>query len=158
MASNTSSSFSTPWTSYFNDSEEIHQDGKVLIKLSDRKPVFIVPDIFREKVYINIREYTVKKPTKVADSSSSEEEEEEEEKEQAYLLPTKKGVCLNEHEFSAFVEKLQRVKSLVKRLNKKITKTSDTEDGDLSLKKQMKKKKKNKKEEENQDSDRPRAR
>ena len=37
--------------------------------------MYIVPDIYREKVYINICEY--KKPTKVADSSSEEEEEDE---------------------------------------------------------------------------------
>ena len=66
----------TPWTSYFDDSEEIQQDGKVLIKLSDRRPVYIVPDIYREKVYINICEYTLKKPRKVADSSSKEEKDE----------------------------------------------------------------------------------
>ena len=72
MASSSSSSSSTPWSSYFENSDEITQDGKVLIKLSDRKPLFIVPDVFREKVYINIREYYLNK---------REEEEEEEEEE-----------------------------------------------------------------------------
>ena len=71
-ASSSSSSASAPWSSYVKDLEEINQDGKILIKLSDRKPLFIVPDIFREKVYINIREYYIRK-------SESEEEEEEEE-------------------------------------------------------------------------------
>ena len=123
MAKSSSSSSSTPWTSYFDDSEEIHQEGKVLIKLSDRKPVFIVPDIFREKVYINIREYIVKKPTKVADSS--DEEEKEKNRTNPFLIATTKGVCFTEDEFSAFVEKLQRVKSLVKRLKKKLPKDSD---------------------------------
>ena len=97
-----------------------------MIKLSDRKPIFIVPDIFRDKVYINIREYFVKKSTKVADSSAEEEEEEEEEERRnPFLIASKKGVCLTEDEFSDFVEKLQRVKSLVKRLKKKLRKDSD---------------------------------
>ena len=121
-ASSSSSSASAPWSSYVKDLEEINQDGKILIKLSDRKPLFIVPDIFREKVYINIREYYIRK-------SESEEEEEEEEAEEAaevpYLLPTKKGVCFTEEEFNVFCDKIARVKSLVKRLRKKNQKASD---------------------------------
>ena len=121
-----SSSSSTPWTTHFDDPEEIHQDGKVMLKLSDRKPIFIVPDTFRDKVYINIREYFfLKKSTKVADSSAEEEEEEEEKRTNPFLIASKKGVCLTEDEFSDFVEKLQRVKSLVKRLKKKLRKDSD---------------------------------
>ena len=120
-----SSSSSTPWTTHFDDPEEIHQDGKVMLKLSDRKPIFIVPDTFRDKVYINIREYFVKKSTKVADSSAEEEEEEEEKRTNPFLIASKKGVCLTEDEFSDFLEKLQRVKSLVKRLKKKLPKDSD---------------------------------
>ena len=118
-SSSSSSSSSTPWSSRFQDSEEINQDGKVLIKLSDRKPVFIVPDIFREKVYINIREYYIKK------SESEEEEEEEEGDEVPYLLPTKRGVCFTEEEFDVFCDKISRVKSLVKRLRKKNQKASN---------------------------------
>ena len=119
-----SSSSSTPWTTHFDDPEEIHQDGKVMLKLSDRKPIFIVPDTFRDKVYINIREYFfLKKSTKVADSSA--EEEEEEKRTNPFLIASKKGVCLTEDEFSGFLEKLQRVKSLVKRLKKKLPKESD---------------------------------
>ena len=117
-----SSSSSTPWTTHFDDPEEIHQDGKVMLKLSDRKPIFIVPDTFRDKVYINIREYFfLKKSTKVADSSA----EEEEKRTNPFLFASKKGVSLTEDEFSDFLEKLQRVKSLVKRLKKKLPKDSD---------------------------------
>ena len=116
-----SSSSSRPWTTHFDDPEEIHQDGKVLIKLSDRKPIFIVPDIFRDKVYINIREYFVEKSS----AEEEEEEEEEEERRNPFLIASKKGVCLTEDEFSDFLEKLQRVKSLVKRLKKKLRKDSD---------------------------------
>ena len=62
MANSTSSSSrSVPWTSFFEDSEEIKQNGKKL-KISDRKPVFFVPNIYRDQMYTNIREYTLKKP------------------------------------------------------------------------------------------------
>ena len=54
-----------------------------------------------------------------------EEEEEEEERTNPFLIASKKGVCLTEDEFSDFLEKLQRVKSLVKRLKKKLRKDSD---------------------------------
>ena len=121
MASSSSSSSSTPWSSYFENSDEITQDGKVLIKLSDRKPLFIVPDVFREKVYINIREYYLNK----REEEEEEEEEDDEEENTPYLFPTKKGVCFTEEEFNVFLNKIARVKSLVKRLKKEKTKSAE---------------------------------
>ena len=120
MASSSSSS-STPWSSYFENSDEITQDGKVLIKLSDRKPLFIVPDVFREKVYINIREYYLNK----REEEEEEEEEDDEEENTPYLFPTKKGVCFTEEEFNVFLNKIARVKSVVKRLKKEKTKSAE---------------------------------
>ena len=120
MASSSSSSSSTPWSSYFENSDEITQDGKVLIKLSDRKPLFIVPDVFREKVYINIREYYLNKR-----EEEEEEDEDDEEENTPYLFPTKKGVCITEEEFEVFLNKIARVKSVVKRLKKEKTKSAE---------------------------------
>ena len=120
-SSSSSSSSSTPWSSYFENSDEITQDGKVLIKLSDRKPLFIVPDVFREKVYINIREYYLNK----RESEEEEEEEDDEEENTPYLFPTKKGVCFTEEEFNVFLNKIARVKSVVKRLKKEKTKSAE---------------------------------
>ena len=122
MASSSSSS-STPWSSYFENSDEITQDGKVLIKLSDRKPLFIVPDVFREKVYINIREYYLNK--REEEEEEEEEEEDDEEENTPYLFPTKKGVCFTEEEFNVFLNKIARVKSVVKRLKKEKTKSAE---------------------------------
>merc|ERR1712213_303118 len=123
MASSSSSSSSTPWSSYFENSDEITQDGKVLIKLSDRKPLFIVPDVFREKVYINIREYYLNKREEEEEEEGEEEEDEEENT--PYLFPTKKGVCFTEEEFNVFLNKIARVKSVVKRLKKEKTKSAE---------------------------------
>ena len=120
-SSSSSSSSSTPWSSYFENSDEITQDGKVLIKLSDRKPLFIVPDVFREKVYINIREYYLNK----REEEEEEEEEDDEEENTPYLFPTKKGVCFTEEEFNVFLNKIARVKSVVKRLKKEKTKSAE---------------------------------
>ena len=122
MASSSSSS-STPWSSYFENSDEIKQNGKVLIKLSDRKPLFIVPDVFREKVYINIREYYLNK--REEEEEEEEEEEDDEEENTPYLFPTKKGVCFTEEEFNVFLNKIARVKSVVKRLKKEKTKSAE---------------------------------
>ena len=124
MASSSSSS-STPWSSYFENSDEITQDGKVLIKLSDRKPLFIVPDVFREKVYINIREYYLNKRESEEEEEEEEEEEDDEEENTPYLFPTKKGVCFTEEEFEVFLNKIARVKSVVKRLKKEKTKSAE---------------------------------
>ena len=121
-SSSSSSSSSTPWSSYFENSDEITQDGKVLIKLSDRKPLFIVPDVFREKVYINIREYYLNKRE---EEEEGEEEEDDEEENTPYLFPTKKGVCFTEEEFNVFLNKIARVKSVVKRLKKEKTKSAE---------------------------------
>ena len=123
MASSSSSSSSTPWSSYFENSDEITQDGKVLIKLSDRKPLFIVPDVFREKVYINIREYYLNK--REEEEEGEEEEDDDEEENTPYLFPTKKGVCFTEEEFEVFLNKIARVKSVVKRLKKEKTKSAE---------------------------------
>ena len=125
MASSSSSSSSTPWSSYFENSDEITQDGKVLIKLSDRKPLFIVPDVFREKVYINIREYYLNKRESEEEEEEEEEEEDDEEENTPYLFPTKKGVCFTEEEFEVFLNKIARVKSVVKRLKKEKTKSAE---------------------------------
>ena len=121
-SSSSSSSSSTPWSSYFENSDEITQDGKVLIKLSDRKPLFIVPDVFREKVYINIREYYLNKRE---EEEEEEEEDDDEEENTPYLFPTKKGVCFTEEEFNVFLNKIARVKSVVKRLKKEKTKSAE---------------------------------
>ena len=52
------------WTKHFpKGTEEIHQDNKSLLKLSGRKPIFIVPDSFLGKLYVHIREYYIKKPS-----------------------------------------------------------------------------------------------
>ena len=123
MASSSSSSSSTPWSSYFENSDEITQDGKVLIKLSDRKPLFIVPDVFREKVYINIREYYLNK--REEEEEGEEEDDDDEEENTPYLFPTKKGVCFTEEEFNVFLNKIARVKSVVKRLKKEKTKSAE---------------------------------
>ena len=123
MASSSSSSSSTPWSSYFENSDEITQDGKVLIKLSDRKPLFIVPDVFREKVYINIREYYLNK--REEEEEEEEEDDDDEEENTPYLFPTKKGVCITEEEFEVFLNKIARVKSVVKRLKKEKTKSAE---------------------------------
>ena len=121
--SSSSSSSSTPWSSYFENSDEITQDGKVLIKLSDRKPLFIVPDVFREKVYINIREYYLNK--REEEEEEEEEDDDDEEENTPYLFPTKKGVCFTEEEFNVFLNKIARVKSVVKRLKKEKTKSAE---------------------------------
>jgi len=123
-SSSSSSSSSTPWSSYFENSDEITQDGKVLIKLSDRKPLFIVPDVFREKVYINIREYYLNKREE-EEEGEEEEEDDDEEENTPYLFPTKKGVCFTEEEFKVFLNKIARVKSVVKRLKKEKTKSAE---------------------------------
>ena len=122
-SSSSSSSSSTPWSSYFDNSDEITQDGKVLIKLSDRKPLFIVPDVFREKVYINIREYYLNK--REEEEEEEEEDDDDEEENTPYLFPTKKGVCITEEEFEVFLNKIARVKSVVKRLKKEKTKSAE---------------------------------
>ena len=122
-SSSSSSSSSTPWSSYFENSDEITQDGKVLIKLSDRKPLFIVPDVFREKVYINIREYYLNK--REEEEEEEEEDDDDEEENTPYLFPTKKGVCFTEEEFNVFLNKIARVKSVVKRLKKEKTKSAE---------------------------------
>ena len=79
-----------------------------------------MPDVFREKVYINIREYYLNK----RESEEEEEEEDDEEENTPYLFPTKKGVCFTEEEFNVFSDKIARVKSLVKRLKKEKTNQS----------------------------------
>ena len=112
MASNAYSSASSSSSSSYNSSEEIRQDGKIMLRLSDRKHIFIVPDIFRGQLYVNIREYMI---DNTIESDSDEER----------FVPTKKGVCLNEEEFHGFIERLDRVRSIVKRLKKKLRKSAD---------------------------------
>ena len=118
MASNTSSSSSASGSTYQNSSscEEIRQDGKTMLRLSDRKHIFIVPDIFRGQLYVNIREYRI-------DNTVETETDEDR------YLPTKKGVCFNEEEFHAFVERLDRVQGIVKRLKRKLKKEKRSPDG-----------------------------
>ena len=125
MASTASSSASSAATSATIQQipGELIQDGKHLVKISEenRNLVFLSPDIFKGKIYVNIREYFI--PEEEKQTGTSDEEEEEEEagpiSTVPYMKATKKGVCLTELEFNLMINKLNRVQTLIKRLKKR---------------------------------------
>ena len=99
---------------------EIKQDGKTLIPINekDRKAVFVSPCVYRERLYINIREFFIEDPD-VSDSSDTEIEEAAAATKKPYFKPTQRGVALTEPEFENLVGSIERVRSLIQRLKRK---------------------------------------
>ena len=93
-----------------NDSETsavyFVQDGKTFFPLGGAKPICVVPDIFREEVRINIREYF----------SFPEKD---------FLYATKRGVNLTIEEFNVLCDNIESVKQKIKKLKKQIKKASN---------------------------------
>ena len=103
--------------------KEFIQDEKTFIPIGCGRHIFVVPDIFRGQVRINIREYFVREKT-----IKKEEEEEEEEGESkaapppSRYIPTRRGVSLTVSEFELLSEKIERAQKLIKRLGKRLRK------------------------------------
>ena len=93
-----------------NDSETsavyFVQDGKTFFPLGGAKPICVVPDIFREEVRINIREYF----------SFPEKD---------FLYATKRGVNLTIEEFNVLCDNIESVKQKIKKLKKQVKKASN---------------------------------
>ena len=93
-----------------NDSAETSpvyfvQEGKTFFPLGGAKPICVVPDIFREEVRINIREYF----------SFPEKD---------FLYATKRGVNLTIEEFNVLCDNIESVKQKIKKLKKQVKKSS----------------------------------
>ena len=93
-----------------NDSAETSpvyfvQEGKTFFPLGGAKPICVVPDIFREEVRINIREYF----------SFPEKD---------FLYATRRGVNLTIEEFNVLCDNIESVKQKVKKLKKQVKKSS----------------------------------
>ena len=102
MKPNTTTNTSSKSTSSAHPSE-FKQDGKKFLTLGGPKSVFVVPDIFRGEVKVNIREY-FQIPTNDK------------------FIPTKRGVCLTSEQFDNLCSQLEKTKEVVKELCKKIKK------------------------------------
>ena len=94
-----------------NDSAETSpvyfvQEGKTFFPLGGAKPICVVPDIFREEVRINIREYF----------SFPEKD---------FLYATKRGVNLTIEEFNVLCDNIESVKQKIKKLKKQVKKASN---------------------------------
>ena len=109
-ASSSSSSSSTSQVFSDNDSETspvyFVQDGKTFFPLGGKKPICVVPDIFREEVRINIREYF----------SFPEKD---------CLYATKRGVNLTIEEFNVLCDNIDSVKQNIKKLKKQVKNSSN---------------------------------
>lgn len=90
---------------------EFRQDDKVYIPIGEKKNIFIAPTIFREEVRVNIREFF-----------TAPEDNSEDEDAAPRFIPTKRGVSLTVQEFETLCEKIERTKTLVKRLGKRLRK------------------------------------
>ena len=93
------------------------QDGKTFFPLGGERPICVVPDIFREEVRINIREYFTFP-------------------EKDFLYATKRGVNLSIDEFDVLCDNIESVKQIIKKLKKQVKKSSNQQ--------QQQQKKKNK--------------
>ena len=95
-----------------NDSAETSpvyfvQEGKTFFPLGGAKPICVVPDIFREEVRINIREYF----------SFPEKD---------FLYATKRGVNLTIEEFNVLCDNIESVKQKIKKLKKQVKKNKSS--------------------------------
>ena len=94
-----------------NDSAETSpvyfvQEGKTFFPLGGAKPICVVPDIFKEEVRINIREYF----------SFPEKD---------FLYATKRGVNLTIEEFNVLCDNIDSVKQNIKKLKKQVKNSSN---------------------------------
>ena len=111
-ASSSSSSTSTSTSQVFSDNDSetspvyFVQDGKTFFPLGGKKPICVVPDIFREEVRINIREYF----------SFPEKD---------CLYATKRGVNLTIEEFNVLCDNIDSVKQNIKKLKKQVKNSSN---------------------------------
>ena len=111
-ASSSSSSSSTSTSQVFSDNDSetspvyFVQDGKTFFPLGGKKPICVVPDIFREEVRINIREYF----------SFPEKD---------CLYATKRGVNLTIEEFNVLCDNIDSVKQNIKKLKKQVKNSSN---------------------------------
>ena len=107
-----SSSSSTSTSQVFSDNDSetspvyFVQDGKTFFPLGGKKPICVVPDIFREEVRINIREYF----------SFPEKD---------CLYATKRGVNLTIEEFNVLCDNIDSVKQNIKKLKKQVKNSSN---------------------------------
>ena len=110
----TSSSTSTSQVFSDNDSETrpafFVQDGKTFFPLGGTKPICVVPDIFREEVRVNIREYFSFREENTASTD--------------FLYPTKRGVSLTIDEFEVLCDNFECVKQKIKKLKKQVKKAN----------------------------------
>ena len=95
-----------------NDSAETSpvyfvQEGKTFFPLGGAKPICVVPDIFKEEVRINIREYF----------SFPEKD---------FLYATKRGVNLTIEEFNVLCDNIESVKQKIKKLKKQVKKNKSS--------------------------------
>ena len=111
-SSSSSSSSSTSTSQVFSDNDSetspvyFVQDGKTFFPLGGKKPICVVPDIFREEVRINIREYF----------SFPEKD---------CLYATKRGVNLTIEEFNVLCDNIDSVKQNIKKLKKQVKNSSN---------------------------------
>ena len=109
---NASSSSSSSTSQVFSDNDSetspvyFVQDGKTFFPLGGKKPICVVPDIFREEVRINIREYF----------SFPEKD---------CLYATKRGVNLTIEEFNVLCDNIDSVKQNIKKLKKQVKNSSN---------------------------------
>ena len=120
---NASSSSSTSQVFSDNDSEtsavNFVQDGKTFFPLGGERPICVVPDIFREEVRINIREYFTFP-------------------EKDFLYATKRGVNLSIDEFDVLCDNIEGVKQIIKKLKKQVKKASSNQQQQQQKKKNNK--------------------
>ena len=83
------------------------QDGKTFFPLGGERPICVVPDIFREEVRINIREYFTFP-------------------EKDFLYATKRGVNLTIEEFNVLCDNIESVKQKIKKLKKQVKKNKSS--------------------------------
>ena len=105
--------------------KEVIQDEKTFIPIGIGRHIFVVPDIFRGEVRINIREYFVREAYKLKKEGKEESEEGGESKAvppPPRYIPTRRGVSLTVSEFELLTEKIERTQKLVKRLGKRLRK------------------------------------
>ena len=132
---NNASSSSTSTSQVFSDNDSetspvfFVQDGKTFFPLGGTKPICVVPDIFREEVRVNIREYFSFREDSSFSSSTPATTSTD------FLYPTKRGVSLTIEEFNVLCDNIESVKQNIKKLKKQLRKSS---------KQQQQKKKKNK--------------
>ena len=95
------------------------QDGKTFFPLGGERPICVVPDIFREEVRINIREYFTFP-------------------EKDFLYATKRGVNLSIDEFDVLCDNIEGVKQIIKKLKKQVKKASSNQQQQQQKKKNNK--------------------